>query len=159
VPASDSRSALAAPVLAAAASPCCSGWTARPACSPPGEPSRCLLARHRGAARHAYATLAGFVELGESLEDAVRREIAEETGVQVGEVIYQASQPRPFPAGLMIDFRARAVSEAIRVDNTELEEARWFTRADLSGMLAPGRPAPGDSIESYLIGSWLRESA
>jgi NAD+ diphosphatase len=105
----------------------------------PGEPSRCLLARHRGAGRNAYSALAGFVEIGECLEDAVRREIAEETGVRVGEVTYRASQAWPFPAGLMIGFRARAVSEAIRVDNAELEEARWFTRAQLSALLAGSR--------------------
>ena len=121
----------------------------------PGAVSRCLLARHRGAAPGAFATLAGFVEIGESLEDAVRREVAEETGVQLGQVSYQASQAWPFPAGLMIGFRARAVSEAICVDHAELDEARWFTRAEVSAMLA-GHPARPDSIESHLIGAWLR---
>ena len=124
----------------------------------PGRVSRCLLARHRGAALGSFATLAGFVEIGESLEDAVRREVAEETGVRLGKVSYQASQAWPFPAGLMIGFRARAVSEAIRVDLAELDEARWFTRAEVSAMLAR-HPARPDSIESHLIGAWLREPA
>jgi NAD+ diphosphatase len=124
----------------------------------PGPVSRCLLARHRGATPGAFATLAGFVEIGEGLEDAVRREVAEETGVQLGKVSYQASQAWPFPAGLMIGFRARAISEAICVDRAELDEARWFTRAEVSAMLAR-HPARPDSIESHLIGGWLRERA
>jgi NAD+ diphosphatase len=122
----------------------------------PGERRECLLARHRGAAAGAYATLAGFVELGECLEDAVRREVAEETGVRVGEVAYQASQAWPFPAGLMIGFRARALSAAISVDPAELEEARWFSPAEVSALEAE-QPATGDSIEAYLIRSWLAE--
>ncbi len=120
----------------------------------PGQPDRCLLARHHGAAADAWATLAGFVEVGESLEDAVRREVAEEAGVRIGEVRYQASQAWPFPAGLMIGFRARAASTAISVDHAELDEARWFTRAELTALLAV-RPHRGDSIESYLTGTWL----
>jgi NAD+ diphosphatase len=123
----------------------------------PGPPRRCLLARHTGSATGAYATLAGFVEIGESLEDAVRREVAEETGVRVGEVTYQASQAWPFPAGLMVGFRARAVTEAIAVDETEIEEARWFTRGELTEYLSRAPASSGDSIESFLIGTWLRE--
>ena len=123
----------------------------------PGQPRRCLLARHTKSASGAYATLAGFVEIGESLEDAVRREVAEETGVRIGEVRYQASQAWPFPAGLMVGFRARAVTEAITVDRSELEEARWFSRAELTDYLSAAPPGTGDSIESFLVGSWLRE--
>ncbi|MEV1289562.1 NAD(+) diphosphatase [Micromonospora sp. NPDC049679] len=119
-----------------------------------GEPSRCLLGRHRGAPEGSYGTLAGFVEIGESLEDAVRREIAEEAGVRVGPVSYQASQAWPFPAGLMIGFRARALTDAIDVDRDELIEARWFTRPELRTMLARW-PLRGDSIESFLIEGWL----
>jgi len=122
----------------------------------PSEPRRCLLAQHARSAAGAYATLAGFVEIGESLEDAVRREVAEETGVQVGEVRYQASQAWPFPAGLMVGFRARAVTEAITIDRDELDEARWFSRAELADHLSRG-PGRGDSIESFLVGSWLDE--
>jgi NAD+ diphosphatase len=83
-------------------------------------PARCLLGRRSGAAEGAFATLAGFVEVGESLEDAVRREVAEETGVRVGAVSYQASQAWPFPAGLMVGFQARAISDEIVVDGEEL---------------------------------------
>ena len=122
----------------------------------PGQPRRCLLARHRGAAAGAYATLAGFVELGECLEDAVRREVAEETGVQVGAVTYQASQAWPFPAALMVGFRASAVSAAISADPAELAEARWFTAAEAAAVVA-AQPGTGDSIEGFLIGSWLSE--
>jgi NAD+ diphosphatase len=123
--------------------------------SQPGPP-RCLLARHRGSAAGAYATLAGFVELGECLEDAVRREVAEETGVGVGVVRYQGSQAWPFPAGLMAGFRARAVSTALSVDPAEIAEARWFTAAEAAALLA-GQPGTGDSIEGYLIRDWLEE--
>jgi len=121
-----------------------------------GEPRRCLLARHAQSVSGTYALLAGFVEIGESLEDAVRREVAEETGVRIGGVRYVASQARPFPAGLMVGFRARAVTEAITVDPSELEEARWLGRAELADYLSrhPGR---GDSIESFLVSSWLTD--
>ena len=124
-----------------------------------GPPPVCLLARPAGAAEHAYATLAGFVEIGECLEDAVRREVAEESGVQVGQVSYQASQAWPFPAGLMVGFRGTAVTDAITVDHAEVEEARWFTRGELAGHLSRCPPDRGDSIESFLIGTWLDEEA
>jgi NAD+ diphosphatase len=120
----------------------------------PGLTGRCLLARHRGAQPGSFATLAGFVEIGESLEDAVRREVAEETGVTVGEVSYVGSQPWPFPSGIMIGFRARALTEAIDVDGDELEEARWFTRDQARAANAGQRH---DSIEHYLIEDWLSE--
>lgn len=113
----------------------------------------CLLARHRGAAEGAYSTLAGFVEIGESLEDAVHRELAEEAGVEVTEVRYQASQAWPFPSGLMVGFRATATTTTIAIDNNELTEAHWFTRAEVRA-LTDRRP---DSIESYLVETWLAE--
>ncbi|MGH3759610.1 NAD(+) diphosphatase [Actinophytocola sp.] len=124
----------------------------------PNPPRRCLLARHRGAAPNAYSTLAGFVEIGESLEDAVRRELAEEAGVRVRSVSYQASQAWPFPSGIMVGFRAMAESDDVSVDREELLEARWFTRDELLALLAVHR-AEGldrpDSIEAFLIASWL----
>jgi NAD+ diphosphatase len=116
------------------------------------ERRRCLLARHRGAS--SYSTLAGFLEIGESLEDAVRRELAEEAGVRVREVVYQASQAWPFPSGLMVGFRAHAETDSFAVDHDELDEARWFTRDEVRA-LGDSRP---DSIESYLVGTWLRDS-
>jgi NAD+ diphosphatase len=114
--------------------------------------ARCLLARHRGAS--AFSTLAGFLEIGESLEDAVRRELAEEAGVRVREVAYEASQAWPFPSGLMVGFRAVADTDTFTVDHDELDEARWFTRDEVRA-LGDGRP---DSIESYLVGRWLDEA-
>jgi NAD+ diphosphatase len=122
------------------------------------EPKRCLLARHRGSVAGGYSTLAGFVEVGESLEDAVRREVAEEAGVKVGSVTYMASQAWPFPAGLMVGFRAAAVTEVIAVDGEELIEARWFTRAELAEHAASGgRLGREDSIDRLLLLSWLAE--
>ncbi|MFC0504004.1 NAD(+) diphosphatase [Micromonospora costi] len=122
----------------------------------PGTPDRCLLARHAGSAEGSYSTLAGFVEVGESLEDAVCREMAEEVGVTVTDLTYQGSQAWPFPAGLMVGFRATAASDEVRVDGVELLEARWFTRDDLRARLAEGRPVGRiDSIDHHLLGSWL----
>lgn len=124
----------------------------------PARSGRCLLARHAGAAEDAYSTLAGFVEIGESLEDAVRREMGEEAGVTVTDVTYQGSQAWPFPAGLMVGFRATATSDEVRVDGEELLEARWFTRAELRGRVASGRPLGRvDSIDHRLLTDWLAE--
>ncbi|MGW4497112.1 NAD(+) diphosphatase [Micromonospora sp. NPDC004336] len=124
----------------------------------PGAPDRCLLARHAGAREGAYSTLAGFVEVGESLEDAVRREMAEEAGVAVTDVRYVGSQAWPFPAGLMVGFRATAASERVRVDGEELVEARWFTRSELRERVAAGRPLGRvDSIDHHLLHGWLAE--
>ncbi|MER6757223.1 NAD(+) diphosphatase [Micromonospora echinofusca] len=122
----------------------------------PGAPDRCLLARHAGAPEGSYSTLAGFVEVGESLEDAVRREMAEEAGVTVTDVTYVGSQAWPFPAGLMVGFRATAASEQVRVDGEELLEARWFTRDELRERAVAGRPLGRvDSIDHHLLHSWL----
>lgn len=122
----------------------------RPGCA--DEPARCLLARHAGAAEDAFALLAGFVEVGEGLEDAVRREAAEEAGLVVDEVRYYASQPWPFPAGLMVGFLARATSELTVVKGDELLETRWFTRADLRARReARGRLGNPDSIDRMLL--------
>lgn len=94
-------------------------------------PRRCLLARHSGPASGGYSPLAGFVEIGESLKDAVAREIAEEVGVAVRDVRYVGSQPFLFPTGLMVGFRATAADEAVAVDGREILEARWFTREEM----------------------------
>lgn len=127
----------------------------------PGRPRRCLLGRHQGAAEDRFSTLAGFVEVGESLEDAVRREVAEEAGVAVGDVSYLGSQAWPFPAGIMIGFRAEAISAQIGVDGAELAEARWFTEAELRHRIdSPGAHPPyrPDSIGRILIETWLAEA-
>jgi NAD+ diphosphatase len=117
---------------------------------------RCLLGHN--AARDAtwYSTLAGFVEPGETLEDAVVREVAEETGVVVDDVTYAGSQPWPFPSSLMLGFLAHASGTAISVDGEEITKARWFTREDLrreveSGVLVIPSTI---SISGALIQSW-----
>ena len=104
-----------------------------------------------------HSVLAGFVEPGESLEDTVRREVAEEIGVVVDEVRYHSSQPWPFPASIMLGFTARARGTAISVDPSELESARWYSRAEL--LASPEnetfRLPRRDSIARRLIGDWL----
>lgn len=119
------------------------------------EPRRILLARHRGSSAGRYSALAGFVEVGENLEDAVRREVAEETGVRVSEVSYVASQAWPFPSGLMVGFRATAITEDITVDGEELLEARWFTRPELAQYAADNPLGRLDSIDRFLLSTWL----
>lgn len=120
------------------------------------EDDRALLGRQPIWPPGRWSTLAGFVESGESLEDAVRREVREESGVRVGEVNYFGSQPWPLPASLMIGFTARAFGSEITVDGDELEDARWFSRAEaLAGaeegtLLVP----PGTSISRRLIVDW-----
>lgn len=92
---------------------------------------RCVLGRQASWPAGRYSTIAGFVEPGESLEDAVRREVYEETNIRVGTVRYHSSQPWPFPAALMLGFVAEATSEDIRLNDGELEDARWFSRDEL----------------------------
>ena len=92
---------------------------------------RCVLGRQSSWPEGRYSTIAGFVEPGESLEDAVRREVYEETNIRVGAVTYHSSQPWPFPSSLMLGFIAEATSESIRLNDGELEDARWFSREQL----------------------------
>lgn len=112
----------------------------------------CLLGRQESWPSGRFSTVAGFVEPGESLEDAVRREVHEETNIEVGRCNYLASQPWPFPASLMIGFHAEAASESIRFNDGELAEARWFERAELAGggVVLP----PRASIAWQLIEAW-----
>jgi NAD+ diphosphatase len=103
-----------------------------------------------------YSTLAGFVEPGESLEEAVRREVAEETNVRVGQVRYHSSQPWPFPSSIMLGFHAEGLSEDITIDPEELRDARWFSRDDLRNHEKLGFSLPRvDSIARRLIEDWL----
>jgi NAD+ diphosphatase len=117
---------------------------------------RCLLGRHPAWPPGRYSTLAGFVEPGESMEQAVRREVLEEAGVRVGEVSYFGSQPWPLPRSLMVGFVARAETTEVSVDGVEIEDARWFTRAQLKDeaeagtLVLPG----GVSISRSLVEHW-----
>jgi NAD+ diphosphatase len=118
---------------------------------------RALLGRQASWPAGRYSTIAGFVEPGESFEDAVAREVREETSIEVDEVLYHSSQPWPFPSSLMVGFHARATSLAISCPDGELEDAGWFSRAEL----AAGTPAlpPPQSISFRLIADWYRRGA
>ncbi len=117
---------------------------------------RCLLGRQIGWPEGRYSTIAGFVEPGESLEDAVRREVFEETNIRVTAVRYHSSQPWPFPSSLMLGFVAEAdtsVAQEIQLNDGELEDAQWFTRKELrSGF--PKLPF-SISIARRLVDGWL----
>lgn len=113
---------------------------------------RALLGRQASWPAGRYSTIAGFVEPGESLEDAVAREVLEETGVAVTDCEYQSSQPWPFPSSLMIGFTARAAADAVPRADEELEDVRWFTRADIAAGF-PGVPPPL-SVSFRLIEQW-----
>jgi NAD+ diphosphatase len=119
-----------------------------------------LLGRGRHFPAGMHSTLAGFVEPGESLEDAVAREVFEEVAVRVKDVRYHSSQPWPFPASIMLGYRAEAESTEYEVNPDELESARWFTRAELKDAQA-SRGTTGfflprkDSIARRLIEDWL----
>ena len=126
---------------------------------------RCVLGRQSVWPAGRFSTLAGFVEPGESAEQAVVREVAEETGLAVDEISYVASQPWPFPSSLMLGFRARCAGDAVpRVIDGELEEVGWFTRDELReaatwGARTGGVQLPGSvSIASLLISGWLAEA-
>lgn len=129
-----------------------------------GPQARCLLGRAGRLPSGMISTLAGFVEPGETLEEAVRREVAEETGIAVGQVGYAGSQPWPFPGSIMLGFYAEAESDAITLDPHELEFADWFSRDQVAAFGQAGRDwAPGDpwglpradSIARRLILGWL----
>ena len=117
---------------------------------------RALLGRQAAWPPGRYSTLAGFVEPGESLEDAVRREVMEEVGVEIGEVSYVGNQPWPFPASLMVGFFAHAETTAIDVDGEEIEAARWFTRDEIDALAREGTVVlPGGfSISRALVEAW-----
>ncbi|WP_029937027.1 NAD(+) diphosphatase [Sphingomonas sp. UNC305MFCol5.2] len=119
-----------------------------------------LLGRQPPWPQGRYSALAGFLEVGESIEEAVRREIFEEAGVRVGAVRYVASQPWPFPSSLMIACIGEAEDDAITIDVHELEDARWFSRDDVRRALArdPGAPfgaPPPYAIAHTLLTAWF----
>ncbi|MEM7193746.1 MAG: NAD(+) diphosphatase [Pseudomonadota bacterium] len=122
---------------------------------------RCLLGRHSGLPKKVYSTLAGYVDPGETLEEAVAREVLEEAGIHIDDAHYLASQPWPFPSSMMFGFHATTSQSRISVDNDELEDAQWFTREELLGfgeyddpdstLALPRR----DSIARNLINLWI----
>lgn len=120
---------------------------------------RVLLGRAPHWPPGMYSCLAGFVEPGETLGDATRREAMEEAGIELGDVSYRFGQPWPFPSSLMLGVRAEALSTDIHVDGVELSEARWFTRADIRAMLdgahAELMVPPRIAIATHLLIDWL----
>ena len=150
------------------------GWSRRcPQCSaqhfPRVDPVVIMLAEHEGRLLLGrqpqyppgrYSALAGFLEPGESIEAAVARELQEEAGIEVADVTYIASQPWPFPSSLMIGCHARALANALTIDRTELDDARWFTRDEIAAALAgepdaPFQPPPHFAIARTLLEHWL----
>jgi NAD+ diphosphatase len=121
---------------------------------------RCLLAHEHRYGDKMYSALAGFIEPGEDIEHAVRREVLEETSIKVGEVKYHSSQPWPFPHSLMIGCVGRAESTDIEIDSGEIADARWFTRRDVRLMLERRHPegfnVPGKfAIANALIAGFV----
>jgi NAD+ diphosphatase len=118
---------------------------------------RVLVARQPHFPAGRYSALAGFVEPGESIEEAVARELLEEAGIAVGNVRYVASQPWPFPGALMIACLARAESDALTIDTTELEDACWIDRAGVRAALAGGSDAPFNAPPAFAVAHTLFE--
>jgi len=150
------------------------GWSRRcPDCSaehfPRVDPVVIMLAEHGGRVLLGrqphyppgrYSALAGFVEVGESIEDSVARELAEEAGIAVTDVTYMASQPWPFPSSLMVGCRADAMSDELTIDYSELDDARWFTREEVAEAVAgdedaPFQAPPPHTIARTLLERWL----
>lgn len=150
------------------------GWSRQcPECSaqhfPRVDPVVIMLAEHEGRLLLGrqpqyppgrYSALAGFLEPGESIEAAVARELQEEAGILVADVTYIASQPWPFPSSLMIGCHAQALGDALTIDRTELDDARWFTRKEIAAALAhePDAmflPPPRFAIARTLLEHWL----
>lgn len=150
------------------------GWSRRcPECGaehfPRVDPVVIMIAEHEGKLLlgrqphyppERYSALAGFVEVGETLEAAVARELFEEAGIRVRNVRYVASQPWPFPSSLMVGCRAEAECAGLNIDYTELEDARWFSRDEIAAALAgvpqaPFQPPPRAAIARTLLERWL----
>jgi len=150
------------------------GWSRKcPACAaehyPRVDPVVIMLAEHEGRLLLGrqphyppgrYSALAGFVEVGETIEAAVARELMEEAGIEAVDVRYLASQPWPFPSSLMVGCIARALDDALTIDTTELDDARWFTRDEVALALAgdpaaPFLPPPPAAIARTLLEHWL----
>lgn len=130
------------------------------------ENDRCLLGHEARFAEKMYSTLAGFIEAGEDIEHAVQREVWEEAGIRVGDVYFHSTQPWPFPHSLMIGCIGIAETTEINIDPTEIQEARWFPRAEVAlmaegkhpdGAWIPGQQAIARAlITAFIDGSWKR---
>lgn len=124
--------------------------------------NKVLVGRSHGWPEGIYSLLAGFVEPGETIEAAVRREVWEESGIKLGAVTYLTSQPWPFPMSLMIGCHGRALNDEIRIDPTELDDAMWMTREEAlqvyAGEHATLRPARKGSIAHFLMRNWLADT-
>jgi len=123
---------------------------------------RCVLGRSRRFAPTMWSCLAGFSEPGETIEEAVRREVLEEVGIACGRIRYFASQPWPFPSSIMIGCHAEALSDKLAVDREELEDARWFDREELALMLNRQHPQgltapPPVAIAHHIIRSYVED--
>jgi NAD+ diphosphatase len=122
--------------------------------------SSCVLGRSYRFARGMWSCLAGFMEPGETIEEAVRRETHEEAGIACGRVNYFASQPWPFPSSLMIGCHAEALTREIVIDRSELDDARWFGREEVATMLLRSHPEgfstpPEVAIAYHIIRAWV----
>jgi len=124
---------------------------------------KCLLGTGHNFPKQQYSALAGFIEPGETIEQGVRREVFEETGIKTGDVRYHSSQPWPYPSSLMIGCFAEALSEEITIDEKELADARWFTRDEIvtmierSGTNETPRLSPPMAIAHQLAKAWIEE--
>jgi NAD+ diphosphatase len=121
----------------------------------------CLLGQSAGrlARTRMFSALAGFIDQGESIEEAVRREVHEEAGILVGDVAYHSSQPWPFPSSLMIGCHGSALSREINMDTEEMTAVEWFHRDDVSAAMSGRHPdlnLPGSiAIAHHLIRAWI----
>ncbi len=122
---------------------------------------RCLVGQPKGplVKTGVYSALAGFIDQGESIEEAVRREVMEEAGLEVGEVRYHSSQPWPFPSSLMIGCHAQAITTDINMDTEEMHDVRWVSRQDMQAAMneepAPVKAPGAIAIAHHLIKAWL----
>ncbi len=131
--------------------------------NPDDDISKCLLGRHKNLPTGVYSVLAGCVEVGETLEEAVAREVMEEAGVAICNIRYMASQPWPFPASLMLGYQAQTTHQQLNVNFDEMEDARWFSAAEIREFgeydhyhthALPRK----DSLARTLIESWLSDT-
>ena len=125
------------------------------------EGDRALLGRKAEWPEHRYSTIAGFIEPGESAEQAVVREVEEETGVEVVEIRYHSSQPWPFPSSLMLGYRAQAGQHQIQLNDQELEAAVWLSRSEIMSRMECGEflPPTQISISFRLIEDWFNRDS